>query len=98
MRRRFSDVAASAGKKDSRASSDKVMSTGVPNIVVVLINARTPCFRDELEGHYHPGVFTIGGSRGRPGPARGRVVGEFAQEFYKDRGGGDVDLASQTSK
>jgi len=42
MRRRFSAMTASAGKKDSRASSDKVTSRGVPNIVVVLMNYRIP--------------------------------------------------------
>jgi len=45
MRRRFSAFAASAGKKDSRASSDKLISTGVPNIVVVLMNAQVPQMR-----------------------------------------------------
>ena len=37
-RRRASPVAASAGKNDSSASSDSVMSSGVPNTVVVLKN------------------------------------------------------------
>jgi hypothetical protein len=36
------DVAVSAGKKDSKASSDNVISTGVPNTVVVLKNDNTP--------------------------------------------------------
>ena len=35
-------VAASAGKNDSTASSDSVMSTGVPKMVVVLKNDSTP--------------------------------------------------------
>ena len=35
-------VAASAGKKVSSASSDSVMSTGVPNTVVVLMNDSVP--------------------------------------------------------
>jgi hypothetical protein len=37
-----SAVAASAGKKDSIANSDRVISTGVPKTVVVLKNERTP--------------------------------------------------------
>ena len=40
--RKASAVPALAGKKDSNASSDKVMSTGVPKTVVVLKNERTP--------------------------------------------------------
>jgi hypothetical protein len=42
IRFKVSDVAASAGKNDSSASSDNVISTGVPKTVVVLINDRTP--------------------------------------------------------
>ena len=41
-RRRCSAVAASAGKSISRVSSDTVMSTGVPNTVVVLMNESMP--------------------------------------------------------
>jgi len=41
--RNASAVAASAGKKASKASSDSVMSSGVPNTVVVLKNERMPC-------------------------------------------------------
>ncbi len=37
-------VAASAGKNDSIASSDKVMSIGVPKIVAVLKNVSRPAF------------------------------------------------------
>ena len=43
MRRSSSAVAASAGKKVSSASSDRVTSTGVPNTVVVLMKDSTPC-------------------------------------------------------
>src|SRR5262245_27940828 len=39
---RTSAVAASAGKNDSRAISDSVTSSGVPKMVVVLKNDRTP--------------------------------------------------------
>lgn len=35
-------VSSSAGKKDSTASSDKVISTGVPNTVVVEIRESKP--------------------------------------------------------
>lgn len=35
-------MAVLAGKNVSRASSERVMSTGVPNTVVVLMKARTP--------------------------------------------------------
>src|SRR5262249_5501297 len=42
-RRSASAVAASAGKSDSRASSERVMSSGVPNTVVVLMKERVPC-------------------------------------------------------
>ena len=35
-------VTALAGKKDSNASSERVMSTGVPKTVVVLRNERMP--------------------------------------------------------
>jgi hypothetical protein len=37
-----SAVAASAGKKDSIASSDKVISSGVPNTVVVVKKTTPP--------------------------------------------------------
>jgi hypothetical protein len=40
--RKFLAVAVSAGKKDSMANSDKVISTGVPNTVVVLMKERMP--------------------------------------------------------
>ena len=40
--RNAASVSASAGKKVSSASSDKVTSTGVPNTVVVLMKARVP--------------------------------------------------------
>ena len=35
-------VASSAGKNNSIASSDNVISIGVPNIIVVLMNDRCP--------------------------------------------------------
>src|SRR5690606_28791561 len=42
MRRTFSEVKASAGKKSSSASSESVTSIGVPNTVVVLKNDSRP--------------------------------------------------------
>ncbi len=39
-RRKASAVSESAGKKDSMASSERVISTGVPKTVVVLKNER----------------------------------------------------------
>ncbi len=46
-------MAASAGNKVSSASSDKVMSTGVPNTVVVVMNDSVP-------------AVTVGGARPAP--------------------------------
>jgi hypothetical protein len=42
IRRNASDVVASAGKKVSSASSESVMSTGVPKTVVVLKSDNVP--------------------------------------------------------
>ena len=42
IRCNVSVVTALAGKKDSNASSERVMSTGVPKTVVVLRNERMP--------------------------------------------------------
>jgi hypothetical protein len=53
-RRNVSAVALSAGKKDSRASSAKVISTGIPNTVVVLKKLRTPSSAASFSGTTAP--------------------------------------------
>ena len=45
-------VASSAGKNASIASSERVISTGVPKIVVVLKNDKTPC---SVRSRWEPG-------------------------------------------
>src|ERR1700722_16152 len=71
--RRASAVAELAGKNVSSASSDRVISTGVPKTVVVLMKARTPD--------------SVISSKGMTTPAYSRfAVGEPAVFFSVDAG------------
>jgi len=54
IRLNVSAVAESAGKNDSNASSDKVISTGVPKTVVVLRNERMPLSVENRKGTATP--------------------------------------------
>src|SRR5688572_6082812 len=67
---RIAEVKASAGKKDSSAISESVISTGVPKIVVVLRKESVPCSVRNRKGTTTPAygsssnVFAGGASSG----------------------------------
>ena len=80
-----------AGKKVSRASSASVMSTGVPNTVVVLMKFRTPAGPASCRGTMTPTVTAIGLRRA----GRRRIVCQFFEQCRQRLVRRNVDLPTQ---
>lgn len=84
-------MAGSAGKNVSSASSASVMSTGVPNTLVVLMNERVPAGVVRRKGTTTPAYGAVAGEI--PDVATGHpVVAKLSEQLRQNRIGGHHDL------